>query len=185
MKIVHKERRNEPGVSLCGVRVVRPHWESGTMARDCKRCANSRHQAVEAAPVVEETVSEEATVSEGATVAEIASDPDTMTRDEALSLIRRGGKPWAVDGKPERIYIDRWHGSLLEVSRYGSGNISSAGFMGMGISNSAARRVLDTRVYWSEGRIYGLADVASHVRGAARVLSESEIRRALIASVRG
>jgi hypothetical protein len=58
-------------------------------------------------------------------------------------LLRAGGKQWQKNGM-DRVYVNdlsTWYG--LDVSRYGSGNISSATLRGESCSNAEAKRLIE------------------------------------------
>lgn len=57
------------------------------------------------------------------------------------------GRRW-TKGQMDRIYFDLDKIGVLEVSRYGSGNISSAAWCdGESISNTKAARLLSTKIW--------------------------------------
>lgn len=85
-----------------------------------------------------------------------------MTNAEQMEAI--GGRRWQKNGK-DRVYFDAslwaaWIG--LEISRYGSGNISYAALNGEKISNGKAAQLLNMKVYWDA------ADRQIHVQGEPR-----------------
>lgn len=61
-------------------------------------------------------------------------------------LEARGGKLWEAYGK-RRMYFDPATLLGLRVTRYGTGNISSATRHGEKISNAAAREMIDAKAY--------------------------------------
>lgn len=85
----------------------------------------------------------------------------TNLEQQQFEALKRIGNLWER-GEMYRIYfngLDRWFG--LEVTRYNSGNISSAKLDGETISNSAAKRIIsnlyDAKVYWdyADGKFHG------------------------------
>jgi hypothetical protein len=79
----------------------------------------------------------------------------TWTREQMLAI---GGSPWQKNGK-DRIYLNGWADLIgLAVTRYGTGNISSATLGGEPISNGKARQLLgqDAKVWWdaADGQIH-------------------------------
>lgn len=78
----------------------------------------------------------------------------------AEQIIAIGGQRW-TRGNVDRVYINEsvWMRLIgLEISRYGSGNISSAALSGEEISNSHAKGLISAvgKVYWdsASGRVY-------------------------------
>ena len=63
------------------------------------------------------------------------------------NLIQMGGQEWrSQDGQKHRVYFDAAICAKilgLQTTAYGTGNISSATLNGEGISNSAARKMLN------------------------------------------
>lgn len=79
-----------------------------------------------------------------------------------------GGNRWQKNGM-DRVYLNNWAAFAgIEVSRYGTGNIASALYQGLGVSNRQAYKLLDSidkvwfdaadgklhcRYGWSESRV--------------------------------
>ena len=95
----------------------------------------------------------------------------TLTAEMMIAL---GGRRWQKNGM-DRIYLNDWaEFAGLDVSYYKSGNISSAGYRGEGISNAQARHILASiRNVW-----FDLADGELHCRydtGESRIATREEI----------
>lgn len=76
----------------------------------------------------------------------------TFTAEQIQAI---GGSPWHKDDGTLRVYLNDWVQFIgLEVSRYKSGNISSATLNGQPISNGKAARLLAAKVYWEGGTIH-------------------------------
>ncbi len=77
-----------------------------------------------------------------------------ITREQAIAI---GGKPWtSSDGTKDRVYWDDWHRFVgLEISYYGTGNVSGATLHGEPISNSKANQYRQGKAYWENGHVYG------------------------------
>ncbi|MEU4256248.1 hypothetical protein AB0B42_00785 [Streptomyces fradiae] len=81
--------------------------------------------------------------------------PVTLTVEALLAL---GGRRWQKNGM-DRIYFNNWADFAgLELTRYGSGNISTASLGGRGIANSRAGRIvgLVSKLYFDvlDGRLH-------------------------------
>src|SRR5690606_1587698 len=85
-----------------------------------------------------------------------------MNTYTAEQIIRIGGKEWRK-GDRHRVYINRHVLQRLlglEVKYYHTGNIRHAELRGQHISNSEARRILNSEIYWEGGELHILS--ASH-----------------------
>lgn len=63
------------------------------------------------------------------------------------TLTENGGKLWEKAGM-RRVYFAPETAMSLDISKYGSGNISSAACAGSRISNSEAYRALNVKVWY-------------------------------------
>jgi hypothetical protein len=103
---------------------------------------------------------------------------ETYTAEQIIAI---GGREWKTrDGAKHRVYLEQevWMPLIgLEVRRYNTGNISSATLKGKPISNSEARRYLDSagKVYWEAGKLVNAptwatrgCDVADRIRDGVR-----------------
>ncbi|MGW3072384.1 hypothetical protein [Kitasatospora sp. NPDC001132] len=82
--------------------------------------------------------------------------PITLTAEMIVAL---GGRRWQKNGM-DRVYLNNWSEFTgLDVSYYGTGNISSATWHGEHISNSQARLILGslTKVWFdsADGKLHG------------------------------
>lgn len=85
-----------------------------------------------------------------------------MSTYTAEQIIRIGGKEWRKGGR-HRVYINRHVLQRLlgmEVRYYDTGNIRHAELRGQHISNSEARRILNSEIFWEDGELHILS--ASH-----------------------
>jgi len=85
-----------------------------------------------------------------------------MNTYTAEQIIRIGGKEWRK-GDRHRVYINRHVLQRLlgmEVRYYHTGNIRHAELRGQHISNSEARRILGSEIFWEDGELHILT--ASH-----------------------
>lgn len=85
-----------------------------------------------------------------------------MSTYTAEQIIRIGGKEWRK-GDRHRVYINRHVLQRLlgmEVRYYHTGNIRHAELRGQHISNSEARRILGSEIFWEDGELHILT--ASH-----------------------
>jgi len=85
-----------------------------------------------------------------------------MSTYTAEQIIRIGGKEWRK-GDRHRVYINRHVLQRLlglEVRYYHTGNIRHAELRGQHISNSEARRILNSEIFWEDGELHILS--ASH-----------------------
>lgn len=85
-----------------------------------------------------------------------------MSTYTAEQIIRIGGKEWRK-GDRHRVYINRHVLQRLlglEVKYYHTGNIRHAELRGQHISNSEARRILNSEIFWEDGELHILS--ASH-----------------------
>ena len=85
-----------------------------------------------------------------------------MSTYTAEQIIRIGGKEWRK-GDRHRVYINRHVLQRLlgmEVRYYDTGNIRHAELRGQHISNSEARRILNSEIFWEDGELHILT--ASH-----------------------
>src|SRR5690606_16346052 len=85
-----------------------------------------------------------------------------MSTYTAEQIIRIGGKEWRK-GDRHRVYINRHVLQRLlglEVQYYHTGNIRHAELRGQHISNSEARRILNSEIFWEDGELRILS--ASH-----------------------
>ena len=94
-----------------------------------------------------------------------------------------GGNRWTKNGM-DRVYLNDWeHFAGLNVSRYGTGNISSASYQGEGISNSQAYKLLGSidKVWFdaTDGKLH-----CRYGYGESRVASREELWDAVVAGVR-
>lgn len=85
----------------------------------------------------------------------------TLTAEKIVAL---GGRRWQKNGK-DRVYINDWAPFAgLDVSHYGSGNVSGATLGGRAIANSRAARLLATieKVWFdaADGKLYARHDGA-------------------------
>ena len=63
-------------------------------------------------------------------------------------LVEMGGKLWE-QGDKRRIYLNNWlELAGVSVSRYGTGNISSASVNGKKLSNAKAGELSGVKVFW-------------------------------------
>lgn len=77
-----------------------------------------------------------------------------MTTYTAEQIEAIGGSRWTKNGK-DRVYLNDWHAlARLEITRYHSGNISSATLDGEPLSNTKARLCAIGKVYWENGQIW-------------------------------
>jgi len=96
--------------------------------------------------------------------------PETRYTAEQIEAI--GGNRWTHPRTGEiRVYLNEWPALVgLEISHYGTGNISGATLNGRPISNRRAGQLAAARVYWANGTIVtDLRAVADNARqdGAA------------------
>ncbi|GHB14568.1 hypothetical protein GCM10010330_80310 [Streptomyces tendae] len=94
-----------------------------------------------------------------------------------------GGNRWTKAGH-DRVYLNNWDEFAgLEVTRYNTGNISTASYQDQGISNSQAYKILGCiDKVW-----FDAADGKLHCRygwGESRVASREEVWDAVVAGVR-
>lgn len=85
-----------------------------------------------------------------------------MSTYTAEQIIRIGGKEWRK-GDRHRVYINRHVLQRLlglEIQYYHTGNIRHAELRGQHISNSEARRILGSEIFWEDGELHILT--ASH-----------------------
>lgn len=72
----------------------------------------------------------------------------TTTTPMMAKAVELGGREWTARNGSVRIYINGWAERVgLEVSRYKTGNISSANYNGEHVSNKAAGELLSLRAY--------------------------------------
>jgi len=79
-----------------------------------------------------------------------------MSTYTAEQIIRIGGKEWRKGGR-HRVYINRHVLQRLlemEVRYYNTGNIRHAELRGQHISNSEARRILNSEIFWEDGELH-------------------------------
>ncbi|MFO7253793.1 MAG: helix-turn-helix transcriptional regulator [Actinomycetes bacterium] len=79
-----------------------------------------------------------------------------MSTYTAEQIIRIGGKEWRK-GDRHRVYINRHVLQRLlglEVQYYNTGNIRHAELRGQHISNSEARRILASEIFWEDGELH-------------------------------
>lgn len=79
-----------------------------------------------------------------------------MNTYTAEQIIRIGGKEWRKGGR-HRVYINRHVLQRLlsmEVHYYNTGNIRHAELRGQHISNSEARRILASEIFWEDGELH-------------------------------
>jgi len=79
-----------------------------------------------------------------------------MSTYTAEQIIRIGGKEWRK-GDRHRVYINRHVLQRLlsmEVRYYNTGNIRHAELRGQHISNSEARRILASEIFWEDGELH-------------------------------
>ena len=80
-----------------------------------------------------------------------------------------GGKYWEA-GDRRRMYFDAAACAKLvqlDVSRYGTGNISAAALAGGSISNSAAKKMIES---WSGASLYvDMADMKFHCKSGVAI----------------
>lgn len=88
---------------------------------------------------------------------------NNITRDEAIGVL--GGTAWKPNnGGSERVYLNNWPTWIdLDVDRYKSGNVRSAALGGEKISNARASRLLNCRVWWSDGALHVRGDMGPDV----------------------
>ncbi len=112
---------------------------------------------------------------DGRRCASLARDLDSLKARLGVSdgvtveqLVALGGREWRK-GDKHRVYFNNIAPLIgLSLSRYGTGNISSARLDGRKISNSSARRILNSisrAKFW-----YDLADGDFHSPGPGRRL---------------
>lgn len=89
----------------------------------------------------------------------------SFTRTQIIAI---GGNSWTPSrGGDERIYINNWFELIgLKVSRYNTGNISSATMDGEHISNTKAAKIIgDGKVYYhtGDGKIHAQGSAAGYI----------------------
>ncbi|MFN2636935.1 MAG: hypothetical protein ABR585_07915 [Gemmatimonadaceae bacterium] len=94
-----------------------------------------------------------------------------------------GGNRWTKNGN-DRVYLNDWADFAgLEVSRYGTGSISSAFYQGEGVSNSQAYKLLSSiDKVWFDATTGNL-----HCRygyGESRVATREELWGAVVTGIR-
>lgn len=101
----------------------------------------------------------------------------------AENLVAIGGREW-TKGTMHRVYLNDWPELAgIGVSRYNSGNISSAAIDGEGVSNAEARRLLGAveKVYWDA------ADGEIHIKwgyAEPRSLTRDDLKNRIISGIR-
>ncbi|GHE31765.1 hypothetical protein GCM10017673_38150 [Streptosporangium violaceochromogenes] len=99
------------------------------------------------------------------------------------TMVAIGGSRWTKAGH-NRVYLNDWASLAgLEVSYYGTGNVSSAAYQGEEISNGQARKLLGSidKVWFdaATGRLH-----CRYGYGESRVTSRDELWAAVVAGVR-
>ncbi|MFD7016157.1 hypothetical protein [Streptomyces sp. NPDC059928] len=94
-----------------------------------------------------------------------------------------GGNRWQKNGM-DRVYINDWaEFAGIEISRYNTGNISSASYRGDGISNSQAYKLLGSidKVWFdaADGKLY-----ARFGYSESRVASREEVWASVASGIR-
>ncbi|WP_031171589.1 hypothetical protein [Streptosporangium roseum] len=137
--------------------------------------------AVAAAKVAGRWVIEAASLAYRITLGAKKTAKPVVFSTETMTAI--GGNRWTKNGN-DRVYLNDWAGFAgLEVSRYNSGNISSASYQGEDVSNSQAYKLLSSiDKVW-----FDAADGKLHARygfGESRVASREELWGAVVAGIR-
>lgn len=120
------------------------------LANDAMKKANDMRLEASRNRKARKTAKELESATEGTNPAEQSKEKAGFTDDEINTLTDRGFNRWTKklpNGKVmDRLYIKPEYLGL-ELTRYKSGNISSAKFNGETISNSEARRIEGTKCY--------------------------------------
>lgn len=120
------------------------------LANDAMKKANDMRLEASRNRKARKTAKELESATEGTNPAEQSKEKAGFTDDEINTLTDRGFNRWTKklpNGKVmDRLYIKPEY-LVLELTRYKSGNISSAKFNGETISNSEARRIEGTKCY--------------------------------------
>lgn len=120
------------------------------LANDAMKKANDMRLEASRKRKARKTAKELESATEETNPAEQSKEKAGFTDDEINTLTDRGFKRWTKklpNGKVmDRLYIKPEYLGL-ELTRYKSGNISSATFNGETISNSEARRIESTKCY--------------------------------------
>lgn len=120
------------------------------LANDAMKKANGMRLEASRNRKARKTAKELESATEGTNPAEQSKEKAGFTDDEINTLTDRGFNRWTKklpNGKVmDRLYIKPEYLGL-ELTRYKSGNISSAKFNGETISNSEARRIEGTKCY--------------------------------------
>lgn len=120
------------------------------LANDAMKKANDMRLEASRKRKARKTAKELESATEETNPAEQSKEKAGFTDDEINTLTDRGFKRWTKklpNGKVmDRLYIKPEYLGL-ELTRYKSGNISSATFNGKTISNSEARRIEGTKCY--------------------------------------
>ncbi|MFD6149440.1 helix-turn-helix domain-containing protein [Streptomyces sp. NPDC060243] len=99
------------------------------------------------------------------------------------TMVAIGGNRWQRAGH-DRVYFNNWAELAgIEVSRYNTGNISSAAYQDEGISNSQAYKLLECidKVWFDaeDGKLH-----CRYGYGESRVASPKELWAAVVAGIR-
>ena len=95
-----------------------------------------------------------------------------MNKSAEEKLIDAGGNLWEK-GEMRRIYLNEWlELAGVNITRYNTGNISSASINGEKLSNAKASELASVKCYWDctkakivfQGRARALDDVAPMLR---------------------
>ncbi|MFD4912876.1 hypothetical protein ACFWNR_06590 [Streptomyces virginiae] len=103
-----------------------------------------------------------------------------LTAEHCIAL---GGNRWQR-GDMDRVYFNNWaEFAGLELTFYGTGNISSACWQGEGVSNSQGYKLIDSlhKVYFdvTDGKLYGRFGF-----GQSRVATQQEVLNAACRGIR-
>ena len=97
-----------------------------------------------------------------------------MSNQIENKLIELGGNLW-TQGEHRRIYLNNWlELAGVNITRYGTGNISSASINGSKLSNAKASELTGVKVFWDcnaeslmfQGRARALDDIKPMLKEA-------------------